>query len=78
MEFSSESGIIVNFASVTHPQSNGHVERANGLILKGLKPMILGRLCRDVGRRVTNSTLEAMDVTKFHNMTGLILFSIWI
>jgi hypothetical protein len=54
------------------------VERANGLILKGLKPMILGRLCRDVGRRVTNSTLEAMDVTKFHNMSGLILFSIWI
>lgn len=25
--------IIINYTSVAHPQSNGHVERANGLVL---------------------------------------------
>jgi hypothetical protein len=29
---------------VAHPQTNGQVERANGLILQGLKPRIFDRL----------------------------------
>lgn len=37
-------GTRLDFASVAHPQSNGQEERANGLILKGLKP----RLMRDL------------------------------
>ena len=31
-------GIRMDLASVAHPQSNGQVERANGLILTGIKP----------------------------------------
>ena len=30
-------GIEIDFAYVTHPQANGQVKRANGLILQGLK-----------------------------------------
>ena len=36
--FWASQGTRVDYASVAHPQSNGQAERANGLILKGLKP----------------------------------------
>ena len=42
--FCNSQGTRVDYASVAHPQSNGQAERANGLILKGLKP----RLMRDL------------------------------
>src|SRR3954464_9704281 len=42
-------GIQVNFASVAHPHSNGQVERANGLILKGIKPRLLRELKEAAG-----------------------------
>ena len=42
--FCASQGSRVNYASVAHAQSNGQAERANGLILKGLKP----RLMRDL------------------------------
>ena len=42
--FCASQGTRVDYASVTHPRSNGQAERANGLILKGLKP----RLMRDL------------------------------
>ena len=32
------SGVRLDLASVAHPQSNGQVERVNGLILSGVKP----------------------------------------
>ena len=32
-----QQGIKLNFASVAHPQTNGQVERANGLVSSGLK-----------------------------------------
>jgi transposase InsO family protein len=32
-----DCGISINYASVAHPEANGQVERANGLILAGLK-----------------------------------------
>ena len=31
-----ELGIKICYASVAHPQSNGQVERANGMVLQGL------------------------------------------
>jgi transposase InsO family protein len=33
-------GISIDYASVAHPQANGQVERANSLILTGLKPRL--------------------------------------
>jgi hypothetical protein len=34
-------GIKLNVASVTHPQTNGQVEKANGLICNGIKKRML-------------------------------------
>ena len=43
-DFCDEMGTRICFASVAHPQSNGQVERANALILKGLKTRAFDRL----------------------------------
>jgi transposase InsO family protein len=44
LEFFDEFHIRVDWAAVAHPQTNGQVERANGMILQGLKPRIFDRL----------------------------------
>jgi transposase InsO family protein len=44
LEFCEKHHIRVDWAAVTHPQTNGQVERANGMILQGLKPRIFDRL----------------------------------
>jgi hypothetical protein len=44
LEFCDKHHIRVDWAVVTHPQTNGQVERANGMILQGLKPRIFDRL----------------------------------
>ena len=36
--FCATQGTRLDYASMAHPQSNGQAERANGLILQGLKP----------------------------------------
>ena len=43
------SGIRLDLASVAHPQSNRQVERANGLILSGVKPRLVEPLIRSPG-----------------------------
>jgi transposase InsO family protein len=44
LEFCDKFQIRVDWAAVAHPQTNGQVERANGMILQGLKPRIFDRL----------------------------------
>jgi hypothetical protein len=39
-------GIKLNFASVVHPQTNGQVEKANGLICNGIKKRLMAPLER--------------------------------
>jgi hypothetical protein len=39
-----DCGISINYASVTHLEANRQVERANGLILAGLKPRLYEEL----------------------------------
>jgi hypothetical protein len=45
-DYCEELGIQLNFASVAHPQTNGQVEKANGLICNGLKKRLLAPLER--------------------------------
>ena len=52
LDFYDGYGIRINWASVEHPRTNGQVERANGMILQGLKPCIFDRLKKYVGRWV--------------------------
>jgi transposase InsO family protein len=44
LEFCDKHHIRVDWAVVAHPQTSGQVERANGMILQGLKPRIFNRL----------------------------------
>jgi transposase InsO family protein len=44
LEFCDKFYIRVDLAVVAHPQTNGQVERANGMILQGLKPRIFDRM----------------------------------
>jgi transposase InsO family protein len=44
VEFCGKFHIRVDWTAVAHPQTNGQVERANGMILQGLKPRIFDRL----------------------------------
>src|SRR3954463_7992450 len=47
--YASEYGIRLDLASVAHPQSNGQAERANGLILSGIRPRLVEPLVRAPG-----------------------------
>src|SRR3954469_19016283 len=47
--YASEQAIRLDVASVAHPQSNGQVEGANGLILSGIKPRLVEPLERAPG-----------------------------
>jgi hypothetical protein len=40
-EYCGQKGIRLDLASVTHPQSNGQVEKANGLVLAGIRPRLV-------------------------------------
>jgi ribonuclease HI len=44
LEFCDKFHIRMDWAAVAHPQTNSQVERANGMILQGLKPRIFDRL----------------------------------
>jgi transposase InsO family protein len=64
-DFCADSGIKINHASVSHLQSNGQVERSNGMILQGLKPRIFDRLKPYAGKWVKelSSVLWALHTT---------------
>ena len=44
LRFDDEYHIRVDWAAVAHPRMNGRVKRANGMLLRGLKPRIFNRL----------------------------------
>ena len=49
LDFSDGYGIRIDWASVGHPCTNGQVERANGMVLQGLKPCIFDGLSKMLG-----------------------------
>ena len=44
LPFYDEYHIRVDWAAIAHPCINEQVERANGMVLKGLKPRIINQL----------------------------------
>jgi transposase InsO family protein len=44
LDFCEDHHISVDWAAVAHPMTNGQVERANGMLLQGLKPRIYNDL----------------------------------
>ena len=51
-----KQNIKLDYASVYHPQTNGQVERANGLILSGIKPRLIRSL-----EEADNKWVEELD-----------------
>jgi transposase InsO family protein len=64
-DFCVDLGIKINYASVSHPQSNDQVECSNGIILQGLKSRICDRLKPYIGKWVQDlsSILWALHIT---------------
>ena len=52
LDFSDGYDIRIDRALVGHPHTNGQVERANGMVLQGLRPRIFDRLNKYAGRWV--------------------------
>jgi transposase InsO family protein len=75
--FCADLGIKINYALVSHPQSNGQAERSNGMILPGLKPRIFDKLKPYAGRWVKElpTVLLALRTTPSH-ATGHTPFSL--
>jgi transposase InsO family protein len=44
LEFYDDHHIRVLWSAIAHPKMNGQVERANGMVLQGLKPRIFNKL----------------------------------
>ena len=59
-EFAEGYEIRIDWASVGHPRTNRQVERANGLILQGLKPRIfdIQKVRGSLGGRAAGNALE--------------------
>jgi transposase InsO family protein len=68
--FCADSGIKINYASISHPQSNGQVERSNGMILQDLTPRIFDKLKPYAEKWVKElpSVLWALRTTSSHAM----------
>jgi transposase InsO family protein len=76
-DFCADLGIKINYASVSHSQSNGQVEHSNGMILQGLKLRIFDRLKPYAGKWVKEfpSVLWVLRTTLSRAM-GHTLFSL--
>jgi transposase InsO family protein len=70
-DFCADSGIKINYASVSHPQSNDQVERSNDMILQGLKSRIFDRLkpCAKKWVKELPSVLWALCTTRVVSRT---------
>jgi hypothetical protein len=63
LRFRDNNHIRVDWATVAHPRTNGQVERANGMVLQGIKPRIFNRLTSlaGMGHRTSRGSLELKD-----------------
>jgi hypothetical protein len=62
-DYCGKKGIRLDLASVAHPQTNGQVEKANGLILADIKPRLVEPLERSAGCWVEELTSVLLRTT---------------
>ena len=77
--FCASQGTRVDYASIAHPQSNGQAERANGLILHGLKSRLTCDLKHVAGAWVTElpSVLWELRTTPNRSTDRTPLFTVY-
>jgi transposase InsO family protein len=78
LDFCEDHHIRVDWAAVAHPMTNGQVERANGMILQGLKPRIYNDLNK-FGKRWMKelpSVVWSLRTTPSHGLHA-VLSSLW-
>jgi transposase InsO family protein len=76
LDFCEDHHIRVDWAAVAHPMTNGQVERANGMILQGLKPRPQQvRQAMDEGTPLGG--LEPENDTKPSHGLHVVLSSLW-
>jgi hypothetical protein len=75
MDFCDNHHICVLWLAVAHPNTNGQVERANGMVLQGLKPRIFNKLNKHGKKWVAElpSVLWSLRTT-LSRATGFTLF----
>jgi hypothetical protein len=80
LDFCEDHHIHVDWAVVAHPMTNGQVERANGMILQGLKPRIYNdpqQVWQAVDEGATLGGLESEDDAKPSHGFLAVLSSLW-
>jgi transposase InsO family protein len=78
LDFCEDHHIRVDWAAVAHPMTNGQVERANDMILQGLKPRIYNNLNK-FGRRWMKELPSVVWSLRTTSSRGLhtVLSSLW-
>ena len=73
-------GIKLDYASVYHPQTNGQVERANGLIMRGIKPRLVRSLKESdtgpLGGGARLRTMGAVDHAESHYRIHTVFYGV--
>ena len=75
--FCSQIGTKIHFTSVRHPESNGLVERANGIIITRNNEVNLQPTQRKVARRINKSGVEPQHCYFKVNRIYPIQTSVW-
>ena len=80
LDFCDQHHIRVNWSAVAHPRTNGQVERANGMILQGLKPRIQSpeEIRQEVGRGAFLGLMELEDDAKPGHQIHPVLHGLWL
>jgi transposase InsO family protein len=65
-----DCSININYASIAHPQANDQVERANGLLVAGLKPRLFDELKIAASTLTMPPLLILKQTTRSNGLTG--------
>lgn len=75
--FCGKMGIKLTFALVNHPQSNGVVEKANGLIFNSISKSLVDAAKGKMGSRTSHSSLGTQRFSDKNNRVHSISLALW-
>jgi hypothetical protein len=78
LNFCDDNNIRVDLSAVAHPNTNRQVERANGMILQGLKPRIFKHLESEMGGQASKRAVESTHHTVPSHRIHAFLHGAWL